>query len=326
MANILAGPLIELAPILTAACEPGGVLAAVGTAEDTSLRGKGRLQRRVLLWCKSSSATTGAASTRGEGPKLYTQCSKCETVFKLVGGVLRAAGGQVRCGRCGEVFNALARLAEDSSGVHHRANRRSNWKRAPTASLESVARAARRPDRRPGNRGIRPAERRVRACRAPAWHPATCLISGRRGRRSLAVRRAVRRDRRPRHRQPTQGQPDDRLLECSPCRPASSIGYSSNPRRRRVADRRAGPPRPHVARTPPTRRRPAAAVDAAGGDPAISAPGPAAARRRAPPYRPPAAARGWPAGSAAARRRAPFAIPEVPDQVRRDLLAGFEQP
>src|SRR5208283_4698630 len=29
--------------------------------------------------------------------------------------VLRAAGGQVRCGRCGEVFNALARLAEDAS-------------------------------------------------------------------------------------------------------------------------------------------------------------------------------------------------------------------
>jgi len=29
--------------------------------------------------------------------------------------VLRAAGGQVRCGRCGEVFNALAHLAEDSS-------------------------------------------------------------------------------------------------------------------------------------------------------------------------------------------------------------------
>jgi hypothetical protein len=29
--------------------------------------------------------------------------------------VLRTAGGQVRCGKCGEVFNALARLAEDSS-------------------------------------------------------------------------------------------------------------------------------------------------------------------------------------------------------------------
>ena len=46
---------------------------------------------------------------------LFTQCSKCETVFKLSAEVLRAAGGQVRCGKCGEVFNALARLAEDPS-------------------------------------------------------------------------------------------------------------------------------------------------------------------------------------------------------------------
>jgi predicted Zn finger-like uncharacterized protein len=44
---------------------------------------------------------------------LFTQCSKCETVFRLSAQVLRAAGGQVRCGHCGEVFNALARLAED---------------------------------------------------------------------------------------------------------------------------------------------------------------------------------------------------------------------
>ena len=46
---------------------------------------------------------------------MFTQCSKCETVFKLSAEVLRAAGGQVRCGRCGELFNALARLAEDAS-------------------------------------------------------------------------------------------------------------------------------------------------------------------------------------------------------------------
>jgi predicted Zn finger-like uncharacterized protein len=46
---------------------------------------------------------------------LYTQCSNCETVFKLSAEVLRAAGGQVRCGKCGEVFNALAHLAEDPS-------------------------------------------------------------------------------------------------------------------------------------------------------------------------------------------------------------------
>jgi predicted Zn finger-like uncharacterized protein len=44
---------------------------------------------------------------------VFTQCSKCQTIFRLSAEVLRAAGGQVRCGRCGEVFNALAHLAED---------------------------------------------------------------------------------------------------------------------------------------------------------------------------------------------------------------------
>ena len=46
---------------------------------------------------------------------MFTQCAKCETIFKLSAEDLRAAGGQVRCGRCGEVFNALARLAEDAN-------------------------------------------------------------------------------------------------------------------------------------------------------------------------------------------------------------------
>ena len=58
---------------------------------------------------------SGAASTRGELHSVFTQCSKCETVFRLSAEVLRAAGGQVRCGKCGEVFNALAHLAEDAS-------------------------------------------------------------------------------------------------------------------------------------------------------------------------------------------------------------------
>ena len=59
----------------------------------------------------------GVAYTHGEGerPNVFTQCSKCETVFRLSAEVLRAAGGQVRCGRCGDVFNALARLAEDAT-------------------------------------------------------------------------------------------------------------------------------------------------------------------------------------------------------------------
>jgi predicted Zn finger-like uncharacterized protein len=58
---------------------------------------------------------TGVAFTPGEQPSVFTQCSKCETVYRLSAEVLRAAGGQVRCGRCGEVFNALARLAESAA-------------------------------------------------------------------------------------------------------------------------------------------------------------------------------------------------------------------
>jgi predicted Zn finger-like uncharacterized protein len=46
---------------------------------------------------------------------VYTQCAKCSTVFKLSAETLRAASGQVRCGKCGEIFNALANLAEDRS-------------------------------------------------------------------------------------------------------------------------------------------------------------------------------------------------------------------
>ena len=58
---------------------------------------------------------TGVAFTPGERLSVFTQCSKCETVYRLSADVLRAAGGQVRCGRCGEVFNALARLAENAA-------------------------------------------------------------------------------------------------------------------------------------------------------------------------------------------------------------------
>ena len=47
---------------------------------------------------------------------MFTQCPKCETVFRLSADALRVAGGQVRCGRCGEVFDALTRLADNSTG------------------------------------------------------------------------------------------------------------------------------------------------------------------------------------------------------------------
>jgi predicted Zn finger-like uncharacterized protein len=44
---------------------------------------------------------------------MFTQCPQCETVFRLTADALSAAGGQVRCGRCSEVFDALKRLTEE---------------------------------------------------------------------------------------------------------------------------------------------------------------------------------------------------------------------
>src|SRR5450755_577092 len=70
--------------------------------------------------CAARLASAPSQSQRGsrgilrQAPSVFTQCSKCETVFRLSAEVLRAAGGQVRCGKCGEVFNALAHLAEDA--------------------------------------------------------------------------------------------------------------------------------------------------------------------------------------------------------------------
>jgi len=38
---------------------------------------------------------------------LATRCTSCTTVFRVVQDQLKVSEGWVRCGRCGEVFNAL---------------------------------------------------------------------------------------------------------------------------------------------------------------------------------------------------------------------------
>ena len=43
---------------------------------------------------------------------MYTQCPECLARFRLSAGDLSAAGGTVRCGRCGSAFNALEQLSD----------------------------------------------------------------------------------------------------------------------------------------------------------------------------------------------------------------------
>ncbi len=43
---------------------------------------------------------------------MYTQCPECGIAFKVTADVLKQAAGMVRCGGCGDAFNALAFLSE----------------------------------------------------------------------------------------------------------------------------------------------------------------------------------------------------------------------
>jgi len=48
---------------------------------------------------------------------MYTVCPKCALTLVVTAADLRVAQGFVRCGRCSNVFNALARLSEERSTV-----------------------------------------------------------------------------------------------------------------------------------------------------------------------------------------------------------------
>lgn len=47
---------------------------------------------------------------------MFTRCPSCQTVFRVRPEMLRVAHGQVRCGRCDALFNALDSLAEYPDG------------------------------------------------------------------------------------------------------------------------------------------------------------------------------------------------------------------
>ena len=44
---------------------------------------------------------------------MFTQCPNCETTFQVTAEQLKAANGDVRCGQCLSVFNALDNLREE---------------------------------------------------------------------------------------------------------------------------------------------------------------------------------------------------------------------
>ena len=47
---------------------------------------------------------------------MYTRCPSCSSTFRITATLLQMAAGEVRCGACGSVFNALDTLVDDWTG------------------------------------------------------------------------------------------------------------------------------------------------------------------------------------------------------------------
>ncbi|MCE7901698.1 MAG: DUF3426 domain-containing protein, partial [Gammaproteobacteria bacterium PRO9] len=47
---------------------------------------------------------------------MYTRCPSCSSTFRVTAAILQMAAGEVRCGSCGGVFNALETLVDDWTG------------------------------------------------------------------------------------------------------------------------------------------------------------------------------------------------------------------
>lgn len=48
---------------------------------------------------------------------LFTRCPQCSTVFRITDQALNKAAGQVRCGRCAQIFDAYAQLGENAEAA-----------------------------------------------------------------------------------------------------------------------------------------------------------------------------------------------------------------
>lgn len=78
-------------------------------------------------------------------PPLITRCPACATMFKVVPDQLRVSEGWVRCGHCGEVFDASAHLQEAAAVVRAQAAARMarDAQDAPSGAPVATAPAAR---------------------------------------------------------------------------------------------------------------------------------------------------------------------------------------
>lgn len=72
----------------------------------------------------------------------FTRCPECTTTFRVSDEALQKANGQVRCGRCASVFNAVAEQVKDDAQTAHDADNEAQAIAAAPAAAESAEAAA----------------------------------------------------------------------------------------------------------------------------------------------------------------------------------------
>jgi len=109
IANILANPLKVLAPMLASRCRRGGQIALSGILSDQASEVES-CYSPWIAFAPPAERRAGCAS-RGKAVSMITRCPACATAFRVTEPQLRARAGQVRCGRCGALFDALTALS-----------------------------------------------------------------------------------------------------------------------------------------------------------------------------------------------------------------------
>src|SRR6267378_4224622 len=77
--------------------------------------GPGKRSRELLLTldrvCTARRGGGLGVPLGGKAVSMITRCPACATAFRVTEPQLRARAGQVRCGRCGALFDALTALS-----------------------------------------------------------------------------------------------------------------------------------------------------------------------------------------------------------------------
>jgi ribosomal protein L11 methyltransferase len=117
VANILSSALMVLAPVIAKSTKAGGKIALSGILEEQ----QDTLVDQYSEWFEMDAPIVKDGWVLLTGTKkstsFITSCPECDTQFIVKDEQLRAYSGQVRCGDCNHVFNALENIVQEHKPI-----------------------------------------------------------------------------------------------------------------------------------------------------------------------------------------------------------------